>query len=103
MMKDKAESARVGRLVRAKPKQCFRNAVRVARRLADCGGSGPTAETEYLVDDRSVVEMGIHGVVALKDCRGFCENEGDKEEFREHEDKGQGRIGPGGAIGAGDA
>ena len=34
-------------------------------------------------------ESRIHGVVAVKFCRGFCENEGDKEEFREHEDKRQ--------------
>ena len=31
MMKDKVESARVRRLVRARPKQCFRNAVHVVR------------------------------------------------------------------------
>lgn len=33
MTKDKVESARVGRLVRAKPKQCFHNTVRVVCRV----------------------------------------------------------------------
>ena len=60
MHKDKTESARVRRLVRAKPRQCFRNAVRVVRYVPGYEKSdyveGVTVSVNHTVTEHGWVE-----------------------------------------------
>ena len=65
MAKDKIESARAGRLVRAKPKQCFRNAVRVVRYVPGYEQAdyveGVTVSVNHNVTEHGWVEL--NGVI----------------------------------------